>query len=365
MKKTELYIFTLAAISLVCLLVGWGSLRYYYVNAREALWIQKMQSGQREIRELGVLLEHQLKDGISPDNVIRNMQQSILNTDVQSEFVCMYNTDGIELCHPNPSLIGTRIETGNSTFLTSDTAQRFQKVLQNGKLASGVRIFPENTKRSSEIVSVQPVKYTNWMLASHANIVVFQDQLDHLYQKFLIGALFVVLVMSVGCFCVIRAIYRKYEVHTDLQIEGLNEQINTLSILNRQLELKQHNTLQRVESSNEETLRKRILTYQKDEIIAIDIDDIAYISLVGETVSTHTFQRQVYPINNSLDELMKQLNNDLFYRANRQFIININSIESILVYGKNQLQLKTTPKCSEVITISKNRVSEFKKWLDR
>lgn len=368
MKKTKLYLLTFAAISLVTILAGMGALRYYYSNARETLWAHKTQSGQREIRELGILLEQELKAGIPPAKAIEHLQQSILNTDLQSEFVCMYNTEGIELCHPDPALVGTKIEAGNSRFLNSGNSKNFNEILQNGKQASGIRIFPESINRSSEIVSVFPVKGTNWMLASHANLTVLQHQMDYLYQKFMLGTLLLVLVISGSCFWLIRLIYRKYEREMHLQIAGLNEEINELSMLNRLLESKQHNVVpdaNKPSMPGGETTRKRIITYQKDEINTIGVEDISYISLADNIVSVQTFQKQLYTINNSLDDLMKQLDNDTFYRANRQYIVNINAIETILVYGHNQLQLNTRPKSSEPIIISKNKVSEFKKWLDR
>ena len=103
----------------------------------------------------------------------------------------------------------------------------------------------------------------------------------------------------------------------------------------------------------------------KDEIITIDTEDIAYIILSGNTISVFTFQNKIYNLNTSLDDLMKELDNKNFYRANRQFIININAIENIWIYGRNQLRIDTKPKCPEPIIISKNKVSEFKKWLDK
>lgn len=154
----------------------------------------------------------------------------------------------------------------------------------------------------------------------------------------------------------------------NLQIAGLNEEINELSILNRLLESKQHNVeadANKITVPGGEIPRRRIITYQKDEINTIDVEDISYIFLADNIVSVQTFQKQVYTITNSLDELMKQLDNETFYRANRQYIVNINAIENILVYGHNQLQLNTRPKSAEPIIISKNKVSEFKKWLDR
>ena len=75
MKKTKLYILTFAAISLVTILACLGALRYYYSSARETLWAHKAQSGQREIRELGILLEQELRAGIPSADAIEHPHQ--------------------------------------------------------------------------------------------------------------------------------------------------------------------------------------------------------------------------------------------------------------------------------------------------
>src|SRR5690606_34610637 len=167
MNKTRLYILTFLVIAIVSILASLGAMRYFNNSAKEALMEQKIQSGQRKIRGVAILLEQQLASGTPSDKVIDNLQQSILNTDIQSEFVCMYNLDGIELCHPDPSLVGMKIEKGNSSFSNAGNRQSFQDLLKSGRRSSGVRTFPENINRNSEIVSVYPVKGTDWMLASH------------------------------------------------------------------------------------------------------------------------------------------------------------------------------------------------------
>lgn len=68
--------------------------------------------------------------------------------------------------------------------------------------------------------------------------------------------------------------------------------------------------------------------------------------------------------NNSLDELYNDLDDSLFFRANRQFILSINSIDKILRYGNNQLKIVVVPKSDINIIVSKNKASEFKKWLN-
>ncbi|HEY8893939.1 MAG TPA: LytTR family transcriptional regulator, partial [Niastella sp.] len=131
MNKTRLYIFTFTGITLIILLVGTGVFRYLYKSAKEELWRSKMESGRRETRELGRMLEQQLQNGISPQKVIDNLQQSILNTDVQSEFICMYDTQGIELCHPDPAKIGQKIDAANSRFTGKEGQVAFNDILHS------------------------------------------------------------------------------------------------------------------------------------------------------------------------------------------------------------------------------------------
>jgi len=371
MKKTRLYIFTFAGISLIVCLIGMGVFRYFYSTAKEALWNSKMGSGQRETREVGRMLEQQLQNGIPPQKVIDNLQQSILNTDVQSEFLCMYNTQGIELCHPDPSLVGQKIDAGNSRFAGKGGLVDFSNILRSGTADAGVRSFPDEKHRSAEIVTVYPVKGSDWMVAAHANIAVLQVQLDNLYQRFMIGILLMVICISGSCYWLIRLIYRKYEGRMEQEILRLNEEVNGLTALNHQLELSQ----QKQRTADKEVItagvnatensRKRLVTYVRDEMSMVEVSDIAFIFLSQNNVMVQTFLNQQYSLNISLDELIKQLDNDVFYRANRQFIVNVNAIKTILVYGRNQLQLITHPLPPEDIIISKNKVAEFKKWLDR
>jgi DNA-binding LytR/AlgR family response regulator len=203
------------------------------------------------------------------------------------------------------------------------------------------------------------------MLASHSNVEVIQMQLDNLYQKFRIGTLLLVTIITGISFWLIRLIYNKHQQEIDLKISGLNEEVNILGMLNRQLENKQQQATENSNFRKEENVRKRLIAYLKDEIITIETESIAYIVLIENTVSVCTFQNKTYSLNNSLDDLINELDNEIFYRANRQFIVNINAIQNIWIYGRNQLRIETRPKCQEPIIISKNKVAEFKKWLDK
>ncbi|WP_426484969.1 LytR/AlgR family response regulator transcription factor [Flavobacterium sp. 2] len=374
MKKARLYTLTLTGISIVVLIISLISSSYLYLSAKEKLCNSKLESGEREVREISRLLEQQLRSGLSKDQVIHNLQLSIENTDIKSDFICMYNQKGIELCHPNPALIGIKIQENNSQVngISNQEFKPLSTVLEQGEKIGGIRTFPNDPKRKSEIININPVAGTDWMVASHANLAVLEEELSDLYLQFVVSLFLSTIFISVCCYLMIRLIYRKYERVFDLEKEDLNYKVNELQILNLQLNSNQQklqnladNTIINDTSKESEIPKKRILTYHKDELIKLDIEEIAYILLDTGITYIYTFDNRQFNSNNSLDEVMKWLDQTTFYRANRQFIVNIGSISSILLYGKNQLKLIIKPDPKIDIIISKNKVSEFKNWLDQ
>jgi len=72
-----------------------------------------------------------------------------------------------------------------------------------------------------------------------------------------------------------------------------------------------------------------------------------------------------YRIYDSLEQIQHQLKPELFYRANRQFIINKTFILDIRHYFNGRLKVKLKKKTPEDIIISKAKASDFKNWLSR
>lgn len=65
----------------------------------------------------------------------------------------------------------------------------------------------------------------------------------------------------------------------------------------------------------------------------------------------------------TLEQLETLLNPGLFFRANRQLITHIQSIQKVGPYFKGQLLLKINPTLEEQPTISQNKAVDFKEWL--
>ena len=109
--------------------------------------------------------------------------------------------------------------------------------------------------------------------------------------------------------------------------------------------------------------QSRILVTVKDKIIPLAVADIACIYSTDRKTEIITTAEATYTYNKPLDAMIKNLDPTVFFRANKQFIINRNQIAEITVWFDSRLRLLLTAETPEEIYISKNRVSEFKSWL--
>ena len=111
--------------------------------------------------------------------------------------------------------------------------------------------------------------------------------------------------------------------------------------------------------------QSRILVAIKDKIIPLAVEDIACIYSTDRKTEIITTSEVTYTYNKPLDTMIKNLDPTVFFRANKQFIINRNHITDITVWFDGRLRLRLTAETPEEIYIAKNRVSEFKSWLTK
>ena len=71
-----------------------------------------------------------------------------------------------------------------------------------------------------------------------------------------------------------------------------------------------------------------------------------------------------YLIDRNLGELEEDLDNSIFFRANRQYIVNINYIKGFKPYEKVKLQIDLIPpELNYSIIISQETAPAFRKWM--
>ena len=94
------------------------------------------------------------------------------------------------------------------------------------------------------------------------------------------------------------------------------------------------------------------------------MQDVAYFYSEDHYTFVATKDKQRYIINYTLDTLVEQLNPQHFFRISRQFILNINAINSTSKHFNGRLKITVNPPFSDDIFVSRNRVSAFLAWLD-
>lgn len=116
---------------------------------------------------------------------------------------------------------------------------------------------------------------------------------------------------------------------------------------------------------NNYNYRERFLIPWRDGYRCVMVNDINHIVLKNRIVTVQLNDNTSLNIPYTMDELEKQLNPKVFFRANRQYLININHILSISNYFNNRLIIRLKGYDNEEIIISRDRVAEIKVWLDR
>jgi len=111
--------------------------------------------------------------------------------------------------------------------------------------------------------------------------------------------------------------------------------------------------------------KKRFLIKSGDNYMNINSSDIAYLLSEDSVTFAVLFTGKRHIVNTTITELSEQMDPESFFRINRKFILNIESVKKISSWFNSRLKLQLDPPTGEDVVVSRERVREFKKWLDR
>lgn len=124
------------------------------------------------------------------------------------------------------------------------------------------------------------------------------------------------------------------------------------------------NTLLNALQPRDKQYRTRFLISGVDSFWSLQVGDIAYFYSENKVTFAVTRIGQEHIINLSLSKLMEQLDPDLFFRANRQVILCITAIDHAEPYFNGKITVTVRPPYKSKITISEEKLSAFKQWLN-
>ncbi|GAA4966600.1 LytTR family DNA-binding domain-containing protein [Algibacter aquimarinus] len=369
MRKDRLYLLTFLSLSIIFLVISSVAIRYFVNAAADEVLETQLEFSKREARQIALLIGNQLEDGVSMEKAKSSTQQSIENSNLDAGFVSVFDWSGKIICHPDIKQLGQNISSRKSfvTSVSDDlTSEDFYNLLKKNEEINDTLALSD-TKSKSEVVYLYPVKNSDWIVGAHANTQIVSQQINTLRKNFQNILLVMGILFILSSVLIVRLIGSRYEKNLEIKNEKLSDEIINLSKLNRAVDTYQQKVIDKPLNniSDEESMaKKRILTYIRHELLSVSTDDIAYIYTESTITYVVCFDGKRSTSNSSLDELFANLDNTYFFRANRQFIIAISAIDKIVRYGNNQLKILINPNSEVDIIISKNKASEFKKWLN-
>ena len=113
------------------------------------------------------------------------------------------------------------------------------------------------------------------------------------------------------------------------------------------------------------TYKKRFTAKVGQHLKIFNVTDIECFYSENKGTYLHTNDNRNYLIDTTLENLEEELDPNQFYRISRKFYINIDAIADIIAYTNSRLQLKLKTFADQEVIVSRERVKDFKNWLEK
>ncbi len=118
-------------------------------------------------------------------------------------------------------------------------------------------------------------------------------------------------------------------------------------------------------SARKKDYKERYIVRFNDRIIPLQTSTIAYIFSEDKNNYLVTFDGQKYIIDSTLDVIINELDPEYFFRISRSCIVQMKAIDTIIKQMGGRLRITSHPEPSFEMTVSRSRVDDFLKWIER
>jgi DNA-binding LytR/AlgR family response regulator len=126
----------------------------------------------------------------------------------------------------------------------------------------------------------------------------------------------------------------------------------------------QHHSLYKLKETLNMKKKIRLLVKKGIEYVPLCLEEIALFYTENKLVYVIDRHGKKYITDKTLNELEVELDDTVFFRANRQYIINLNFVRSFKAYEKVKLQVDLlVPEIDHFIVISQSTAPDFRRWI--
>ncbi len=379
MKNYKVYVLTTLVFSVVYISLAFIAVQFIAKQSVILLLENEIQSGKQRAKQISMISANALAAHVDKAIVVGGIQKSIEDINGVNMFLSVIDWSGNIVSYPDITKVGTKDAATNAmvTNVKKDiTAEDLYTYIDNYSME-------EDALEASEVVRLDAIPDSDLIVVTHINLKNVITKFDNFKNRFSVIFIILGLLILVILFGIIRYVTNYYYEALEQKSTRLEDSMLNLSKLNASLENYQKNIAiekERQAKEEEEAIheggngaeeeaikdlpKKRLLTYIRNELMPVSIEDISYIYL--ENTITYIVRKdgKRFTANDSLDQIYSSLDEKLFFRANRQIIVSIYAIDKIIKFGNNSLKIETRPTSEIDIIIGKNKASSFKQWLD-
>ena len=147
--------------------------------------------------------------------------------------------------------------------------------------------------------------------------------------------------------------------------ERLRDRLNKIMGTNKKEEIIDYNKigdLIRGLNSTKKSTPKVISLYHENKLIPIEIKDIIYATIEDKNTMIIT-NRGKFEINSTLNKLLERLDQSIFFRSHKSYIVNLNQIESVEPWFNSTYNINLKG-YKEIVPVSRSYAKEFKEIMN-
>lgn len=111
--------------------------------------------------------------------------------------------------------------------------------------------------------------------------------------------------------------------------------------------------------------KERFMIRVGEHLKSVEISDILYFYSLEKTTFAQTGDGRKHILDYTLDQLEGLLDPGRFFRINRKYIVSVSSIRDMISHTNSRLKLLLKASDHDDVIVARERVQEFKDWLDK
>jgi len=183
--------------------------------------------------------------------------------------------------------------------------------------------------------------------------------------------------VQVDCPVVFVTAYNEYALKA-FRLTSIDYLLKPLDVFEVKRAIDKLKRLKRASGMHENELKNLILYFKKnvefkshflikiedDKLVPLKTEDIAFLYSNHAVVKAFTSDRKTFTLDQTLDQIAGMLDPRIFFRANSQFIISRKAVRDLGFWFNRRHSINLKVQTPEKIIVSKEKVTEFKSWLE-